>query len=95
MLAAIWVGITLHPVRKFRMFKIFKIILTLAFELETWSLTLKKDLTVRTILHLRYMGWKVRGWNPGGGRDFPHSSRRVLGAHLASHAMGTWSFSRG
>jgi len=24
-------------------------------------------------------GWTVRGWNPGGGRDFPHLSRPALG----------------
>jgi len=24
-------------------------------------------------------GWKVRGSNPGGGRDFPHLSRPALG----------------
>jgi len=25
------------------------------------------------------MGWTVRGSNPGGGRDYPHSSRSALG----------------
>jgi hypothetical protein len=36
-------------------------------------------------------GWKVRGSNPGGKRDFPHPSRLALGPPNP-YTMGTGSF---